>query len=86
MFTPLQNFLTIDKEPTVEGLIVTHAKEEPSIGTVTALSDSITTDISPVVVGDRVLFNKFSPLTLKIDGKEITILDISDVYGIITKD
>lgn len=75
---------------TKSGIIIpdTASKERPEQGVVVAVGSGRTTDtgtlIKPSVkVGDEVLFSKYGPEEIKIDGEEFYILSESQVLAIV---
>lgn len=78
-----------EKEVTASGIILPDtAKEKPEQGKVIAAGPGKTLEngtVSPmnVKVGDTVLFKKYSPDEIKVDGKELFILKEEDILGII---
>ena len=79
-----------DNEVSSGGIIIPDtAQEKPSEGKVIAVGpgarkkDNSHTDME-VKVGDRVLFGKWSGTEATIDGKELLIMQESDVMGIIS--
>ena len=70
------------------GIIIpdTASKEKPMKGKVLAagpgkLKDDGTSMAMEVVEGDMVLFSKYGPTEVKVDGKEVLILSASDIYA-----
>lgn len=68
----------------------TAEKERAEKGTVVAVGPGKITDDGKLVplalrVGDKVLFTKYGPDEIKIDGKEYFILSESSVLGVITE-
>lgn len=80
-------------EPVVEevsssGIIIpeTASKEKPMTGTVIAAGPGKMTDEGKrlemeVKEGDTVLFSKYGPTEVKVEGKEVLILSASDIYA-----
>jgi len=67
---------------TSSGIIIPdNAKEKPSRGEVIAVSS----EVSELVCGNEVLFGKYSGNEISLDGEEYIVLDIDDVFGIISK-
>jgi chaperonin GroES len=76
-FRPLHDRVVVKRidaeEKTAGGIIIPDsAKEKPSQGEITA------------VVGDRVLFGKWSGTEVKLDGQELLIMKESDIMGVLT--
>jgi chaperonin GroES len=91
---PLHNNVVIkpaDKETvTASGLIIpdTVSKEKPEQGEVIAVGAGRILDngqVAPmaVKVGDQVMFRKYSPDEVKIDGQEFLIIKESDIMLIV---
>ena len=59
------------------------AQEKPQEGDVIAVGFGIEPD---VMVGDRVLFGKWSGTAIKIDGEDLLILKESDILGVVRED
>ena len=80
-------------EPVVEevsssGIIIpdTANKEKPMKGTVIAAGPGRMTDEGKrlemeIKEGDTVLFSKYGPTEVKVEGKEVLILSASDIYA-----
>lgn len=89
---PLFNRVIVQpiREEVKGGIILpeTAGKEKPERGEVVAvgpgkLLDSGTRAPVEVKVGDKVMFKKYSPDEVKVDGKEYLILEDSDIMAII---
>jgi len=84
---------TVEEETTSKsGIIIpdTASKERPVKGEVIAVGPGKMLDSGKrlemeVKVGDIVIFSKYGPNEVKIDGKEYLILSASDVYAKIGK-
>ncbi len=70
------------------GIIIpdTASKEKPMKGTVLAVGPGKMGDDGKrremeVKEGDTVLFSKYGPTEVKVDGKEVLILSASDIYA-----
>ena len=92
MLKPLSNRVVVEplKEETKGGIILpaTADREKPEKGKVIAmgpgkLMESGTRAPMDIKVGDTVIFKKYSPDEIKVDGKEYLILEESDIMGII---
>ena len=77
------------REPISKGGIVLpeSSKEKPQEGIIIAVGSGKITDDGkkiPMSVkpGDKVLFTKYGPTEIKIDGEELFILDERDILGI----
>lgn len=75
---------------TKSGIIIpdTASKERPERGTVVAVGLGRTTDEGKVItphvkIGDEILFSKYGPDEIKIDGEEYFILSESNILAII---
>jgi chaperonin GroES len=83
-------------EPVVEevsssGIIIpeTASKEKPMKGKVVAVGPGKMTESGKrmemeVSEGDTVLFSKYGPTEVKVEGKEVLILSASDIYAKLT--
>jgi len=89
---PLSNRVVVEpvKEEIKGGIILpeTADKEKPEKGNVVAcgpgkLLDSGQRAQLEVKVGDTVIFKKYSPDEVKVEGKEYLILEDSDIMGVI---
>ncbi|MFN3162936.1 MAG: co-chaperone GroES [Pseudohongiellaceae bacterium] len=90
---PLQDRVVVrrlDTETTTAGGIVLpgSAAEKPNQGEVVAVGPGMRLDngeLNPVAVnvGDRILFGKYSPTEIKIDGEELLIIKESDIFAVI---
>jgi len=93
-FTPLHDRVLVERvesdEKTAGGLIIPDtAKEKPSEGLVVAAGegakdengDRIAMDVK---AGDKILFGKWSGTEVTVDGKELLIMNESDILGIIS--
>lgn len=70
------------------GIIIpdTASKEKPMKGKVLAVGPGKLTEEGKrlpmdIKEGDTVLFSKYGPTEVKVDGKELLILSVSDVYA-----
>jgi len=92
-FRPLQDRVLIRRiesdEKTGGGIIIPDtAKEKPQEGEVVSVGPGLRTEdgtIHPLDVkaGDRVLFGKWSGSEIKLDGKELIIMNETDILGIL---
>jgi len=80
----------LEEEITASGIIIpdTASKEKPQKGKVIAVGSGKTGDDGkriPLEVkeGDVVLFTKYGPTEVKVDGKEYLVLNESDILAII---
>ena len=90
---PLADHILIEpikaKEKTDGGIFLPNSSEEKSEqGMVVAVGDGKKTDDGKIVpvsvrVGMKVLFNKYGPSEIKVDGKEYLIASESDILAII---
>ena len=89
---PLQDRVVVrrldEDERSAGGIIIPDtAKEKPMTGEVVAVGPGARNDDGEriqldVVVGDRVLFGKWSGTEVKIDGEELAIMKESDILGV----
>jgi len=80
----------LNEDKTSKGgiLIPATAEEKPIMGKVIAVGPGKTTDQGKLIpltvkVGDRVLFTKYSPNEIKIDGKDYLAIREDDILAII---
>ena len=80
-----------EEEKTASGIVIpdTADKERPERGEVIAVGEGRILDNGEVAkmnvkVGDKVMFKKYSPDEIKIDGEEYLILNERDILGIIS--
>ncbi|NLE14867.1 MAG: co-chaperone GroES [Spirochaetales bacterium] len=72
------------QEKTASGLYIPQtAQEKTQIGTVVAVGEGTEKVKMTVKAGDRVMHDKYSGTSVKIDGKEHLILGMSDILAII---
>ena len=76
------------EEVTKAGIVLPEtAQEKPSEGEVLAVGSGkyIDGQLKPldVKVGDRVMYTKYGPTEVKLDGEELYILSESDILGIV---
>ncbi|MDO8505483.1 MAG: co-chaperone GroES [bacterium] len=92
MLKPLSNRVVVEpvKEETKGGIILpaTADKEKAEKGKIIScgpgkLMENGTRAAMEVKVGDTVIFKKYSPDEIKVDGKEYLVLEESDIMGII---
>jgi len=94
MLKPLNDHVIVkplaETEASVAGIILpdTASKERPEKGEVIAVGPGKILDNgaraqTSVKVGDRVMFKKYSPDEIKIDGKEYLVLSESDILAVI---
>ncbi len=89
--TPLGNNIVVEpvaEEVSSSGIIIpdTASKEKPMKGKVLAVGPGKMTDSGTrlemeIKEGDTVLFSKYGPTEIKLEGKDIMILSASDVYA-----
>ena len=79
-----------EEEKTKSGIVLpdTIDKEKPQKGEVIAIGEGKITDSGnkidmQVKVGDKILFRKYSPDEIEIDGKEYLVMTQNDVIAII---
>ncbi|MBU0624802.1 co-chaperone GroES [Patescibacteria group bacterium] len=80
----------ISETETKSGIVIpeTVEKERPEKGEVIAVGPGKRLEngeIAPlsIKVGDKVVFKKYSPDEIKVDGQELLILDESDILAVI---
>ena len=80
----------VEEERTASGIVIpdTASKEKPQKGKVVAVGPGKMTESGQrmamdVQVGNTVLFTKYGPTEIEIDGKEILILNQSDVLAVL---
>ncbi len=78
----------ITEEKTASGIIIpdTASKEKPMKGTVIAVGPGKLLENGKraemeIHAGDTVLFSKYSPTEIKLDGKNLLLLAVNDVYA-----
>lgn len=78
------------EEKTKSGIYIpsTASKERPQMGEVVAVGPGKMTDegkrlAMDVKVGDKILFSKYGPSEVKIEGKDLLILNQGDVLAIV---
>jgi chaperonin GroES len=81
---------TKEEEKTKSGIFLpdTAQKEKPEQGVVRAVGQGKKTDDGKIVpvsvkVGDKVLFTKYGPTEIKLDGKEYLIAREDDILAVI---
>ena len=92
-FRPLHDRVLVRRidadEKTAGGVIIPDtAKEKPQRGEVVAVGAGTRTEdgrLTPldVMVGDEVLFGKWSGTEVKIDGEDLLIMKESDILGVV---
>ena len=93
-FKPLSNHLFIEPEKeektTKSGIVIpdTADKEKPQKGTITAVGPGKVNDKGErtpmsVKVGDKVLFKKYGPDEIEVDGKKYLVGDEEDILAVI---
>lgn len=78
----------VENSTSASGIIIpdTASKEKPMKGKVLAVGPGKLTENGSrwemeVKEGDTVLFSKYGPTEVKVDGKEVLILSASDIYA-----
>lgn len=78
----------VEDSTSASGIIIpdTASKEKPMKGKVLAVGPGKLTENGSrwemeVKEGDTVLFSKYGPTEVKVDGKEVLILSASDIYA-----
>lgn len=93
-FKPLSNHLFIEAvaedKKTKSGIVIPDSaeKEKPMVGVVLAVGPGKTNDqgvrqAMSVKVGDRVLFKKYGPDEIEVEGKKYLVGDEDDVLAVI---
>ena len=77
-----------NEETTKGGLIIpSAAKEKPEIAEVIACGPGGNVDGKEIVMtvkpGDKVLYSKYAGSQFKLDGKEVTIIKITDILAVV---
>jgi chaperonin GroES len=85
---PLGDKVLVEPGPaevkTKSGIIIPDtAKEKPQKGRVIATGNGKKDEPLTVKVGDTVLYDKFSGTEFKFEGKDLLIMNESDIYAII---
>lgn len=94
MLKPLNDHVIVkplkENEKTASGIILpdTVDKEKPEKGEIVAVGPGKTLDNGnkaemSVKTGDKVIFTKYSPNEIKVDGEEYLVLRESDILAII---
>jgi len=89
---PLGNHVVVEavkEEVSSSGIIIpdSASKEKPMKGKVLAVGPGKTTSDGKTViapdleVGDIVLFSKYGPTEVKLEGKEVLILSVEDIFA-----
>ncbi len=96
MLQPLHDHLIVESAPaheaTASGIIIpdTAQGEKPQQGKVIAVGPGKLLEngqraVMSVKIGDIVVFKKYAPDEVKVDGKEFLVISESDVLAIVTK-
>lgn len=85
---PLAGFVLVkrldEESQTASGIVLAEsAKEKPAKGKVLAVGEAKKDKTVQVQVGQTVLFKKYGPTEVKIDGDEFLILEEEDIFAII---
>ncbi len=85
---PLAGYVVVKREEeasqTSSGIYLTEsAKEKPQRGEVMAVGAGKDGKTSQVKVGDKVLFKKYGPTEVEMDGQEMLLLEEEDILAII---
>lgn len=85
---PLAGYVVVRRmeEPskTASGIILTDsAKEKPQRGTVVAVGAGKKDHAPQVIEGQTVLFKKYGPTEVEVDGEELLLLEEDDILAII---
>ena len=94
MLKPLAGYVLIEpaekETKTASGILLPDsADEKPQEGKVLATGDSIFEHgkeiVSPVKVGDKVVYKKWGGNEVKVDGKELLLIKFEDLMATVTK-
>ena len=85
---PLADRVLVEPEPaeekTASGIFIPDsAKEKPQRGKIVAVGNGKVDEPMTVVVGDTVLYGKYSGTELSVEGKDYLIMRESDIYAIV---
>jgi chaperonin GroES len=90
---PLRDKVIVERKQqdttTASGIVLPEmAKDKPQEGVVIAVGPGKPNDngsITPISVkpGDKIIFSKYGPNEVKVEGKEFLILDESDIWAIV---
>lgn len=85
---PLAGYVVVKREEeasqTKAGIYLTDsAKEKPQRGTVMAVGEGKEGKKAQVMVGQKVLFKKYGPTEVEMDGEEMLLLEEEDILAII---
>ncbi len=85
---PLAGYVLVkrldEESQTASGIVLAEsAKEKPAKGKVLAVGEAKKDKTVQVEVGQTVLFKKYGPTEVKIDGDELLILEEDDIFAII---
>ncbi|MDG1261315.1 MAG: co-chaperone GroES [Flavobacteriales bacterium] len=85
---PLADRVLVEPEPaeerTASGIIIPDsAKEKPQRGKIVAVGNGKPDEPLTVVVGDTVLYGKYSGTELTIEGNDYLIMRESDIFAIL---
>ncbi|MEF3192554.1 MAG: co-chaperone GroES [Campylobacterales bacterium] len=86
-FKPLGRRVLVERSEemtkTASGIYIPdNAKEKPATGKVIAIGDK-TAEKGKIKVGDTVVFGKYAGTEITIDGKDLLVMNDSDILGII---
>lgn len=84
MLKPLADRVVVERisaeAKTASGIMLPEtAKEKPEEGVVIATGK----DVAEVKKGDKIVFKKYSPQEVKIDGKELLIIKEEDILAVV---
>jgi len=90
---PLRDKVIVERKQqdttTASGIVLPEmAKDKPQEGVVIAVgpgkpNDNGTVNAISVKPGDKIIFSKYGPNEVKVEGKEFLILDESDIWAIV---
>lgn len=83
---------TTEEKKTKAGIIIpeTASEEKPQTGKIVALGDGKRDEHGKIVpfsvkIGELILFKKYSPEEIEVEGEKYLILEESDILGIVSK-
>lgn len=95
-YKPLPGYLVVERledEPDPSGLVVSEAhRDKPQRGRVLAVWDTDGVgfnDDDPVLrleVGEEILFRKYGPAEVEINGQKVLLLEQTEVYATLTRE
>lgn len=84
---PLAGYVVVRREEvedtTNSGIILTGDKEKPQRGEVLAVGPGKDGAQPQVSVGQKVIFKKYGPTEIDMDGESVLLLEESDIFAIV---